>query len=136
MTYQIVSERKAPEYRISSPSDLYVLIERYSRKRQEHFLTITLDGAHKVIAVRIISIGILNKAIVHPREIFRTAITDSACSIVLAHNHPSGELDPSKEDRDITDRLIESGKLLGIEVLDHLIISKKGYYSFLESGDL
>lgn len=137
MTYQIVSERKAPEYRISQPSDIYnVIKKKYAKKKQEHFITITLDGEHKVIAVRIISIGILNRTIVHPREVFRTAISDNAASIIICHNHPSGSLIPSNEDRDITKRLLKSGQILGIEVLDHLIISKKGFYSFLENSEL
>lgn len=137
MTYQIVSERKAPEYRISQPSDIYdVIKKKYAKKKQEHFITITLDGEHKVIAVRIISIGILNRAIVHPREVFRTAIADNAASIIICHNHPSGSLIPSPEDKDITKRIKDSGRIIGIEVLDHLIISKNGFYSFLENSEL
>ncbi len=137
MKYQIVSERTSKyQFKISSPSDIYPVLKKYHNKKQEHFLVLTLDGSHQVIRVNIATIGILNRAIIHPREVFIPAIKDNACSIVIAHNHPSGTLEPSKEDRDITYRLIEAGKLLGIEVLDHVIISKKGYYSFLEEGEM
>lgn len=125
-----------PVKQISSPGDVYPNIQPYGFKEQEHFLVVTLSGAHKVIDTHCISIGIVNHVIVHPREVFRPAIVDNAVSVILAHNHPSGNLEPSKEDRDITHRLQEAGVLLGIEVLDHLVINKKGYYSFLEKGDI
>jgi DNA repair protein RadC len=136
MTYQIVSERKAAEYKISHPGDAYDVIQRYAKKKQEHFLVVSLNGAHKVISVKIITIGILNRTIVHPREVFRLAISENAAAIVIAHNHPSGELIPSQEDREITQRLVSAGCIIGITVLDHLIISPKGYYSFLEQSEM
>jgi DNA repair protein RadC len=121
--------------KINSPSDCVPLLGDYRNAETEQFIVITLDGEHKVIETKVISSGILNRAIIHPREVFRSAITDNACSIVIAHNHPSGSLEPSKEDRDITFRLKEAGQLLGIEVLDHIIVSIKGYFSFLEEGE-
>lgn len=133
MKYQIVSERTSKySCKISSPSDTYPVLKKYHNKKQEHFLVLTLDGSHNVIRINIVTIGILNRAIVHPREIFITAIKDNSASIIIAHNHPSGNLEPSREDRDITKRLCQVGQIIGIEVLDHVIISKKGYYSFLE----
>lgn len=136
MKYQIVSERTSSySSKISSPSDVYPLLTKYHRKKQEHFLVLTLDGSHNVIRINIATIGILNRAIVHPREIFITAIKDNSASIIIAHNHPSGNLEPSREDREITKRLCKAGEILGIEVLDHVIISKKGYYSFLEDNE-
>ncbi len=137
MTYQIISERKA-KYRVkvSCPSDIHEQLKRYENFDQEHFLSISLNGAHEVIAIRIVSIGIVNRTIVHPREIFRSAIIDNAAAIIVAHNHPSGNLEPSLEDYEITRRLKEVGDLLGIKLLDHMIISQKGYYSFLEEGEL
>lgn len=137
MTYQIISERKA-KYRIkvSCPNDIHEPLKRYESFDKEHFLSVSLNGAHEVIAIRIVSIGIVNRTMVHPREIFRFAIIDNAAAVIVAHNHPSGNLEPSAEDREITRRLKEAGDLLGIHLLDHMIISKKGYYSFLEDGML
>ena len=82
--------------------------------------------------MRIVAIGIVNRSLVHPREVFRRAITDNAAAIIVAHNHPSGSLEPSDEDHEVTRRLVEAGQLLGISVLDHLVISREGYFSFLE----
>lgn len=134
MIVMMVCERKYKSITIHSPSDSYSALKKFHNKRQEHFLVMTLNGAHGIIAIRIVSIGLVNRAIVHPRELFRPAIVDNAVAVILAHNHPSGRTDPSAEDRDITNRLIQAGELLGIEVLDHVIISKNGYYSFTEHG--
>ncbi len=122
--------------KISSPSDIYPLLSHYGDRPQEYFFSITLNGAHEVIQIKTVSKGILNRAIIHPREVFTDAISDRAASIVVAHNHPSGNLEPSKEDRDITYRLQEAGMLLGIELLDHVVFSHKGYFSFLEEGEI
>ena len=136
MKYQIVSERTSREdYKISSPADAYSALSRYQRKTKEHFLVLTLNGNHTVIRATIISIGLANRTIVHPREVFIPAIKDNACAVIIAHNHPSGNLDPSREDKDITTRLCQAGEILGIPILDHVIISKKGYYSFMESQE-
>jgi len=134
LTYQIVSERKAPEYKISNPGDVYKALARYGNARNERFIVITLNGGHQVIATRIVSMGLVNRTIVHPREVFWNAIKDNAVGIVVAHNHPSGNLDPSQEDLDITRRLSEAGSILGISLLDHVIFHKKGFYSFVEHG--
>jgi len=122
--------------KITSPSDCVPLLGEYRDAETEQFIVIILDSEHKVIEIKVISSGILNKAIIHPREVFRPALIANACSIIIAHNHPSGNLEPSKEDRDITYRLKEAGELLGVGVLDHIIISIKGYYSFLEEGEM
>jgi DNA repair protein RadC len=133
----IVSERKAKEtIKVTNPEDIYQALTRYHRKRKENFLVLTLNGAHEIISIRIISIGIVNRSIVHPREVFIEAIKDSAAAIVVAHNHPSGNTEPSEEDREVTGRLVEAGKVLGINVLDHVIFGKHGYYLFLEKGKL
>ena len=133
---QMVQE-KALNYsvpRITSASDVYHALAEYSTKQQEHFMMITLDGASKVIEQRVIFIGTLNQSLVHPREVFRPAILDNAAGVIIAHNHPSGTLESSRADIQITDRLKEVAKLVGIELLDHLIISKNGYYSFSDEG--
>jgi len=115
--------------KITSAKDIYSELVEYKNKKQEYFIVITLDGANHIIEKRVVFIGTLNSSLVHPREVFADAITDRAASIILAHNHPSGELNASSEDILITKRLQESAKLLGIELLDHIIISKNGYLS-------
>lgn len=98
-------------------------------KSQEHFVCLTLDGAHRLIAKRIITIGTLNASLVHPREVFADAIADRAASIIVAHNHPSGTLEPSDADVEVTRRLQEAGKLLGIHLTDHILVTAKSYAS-------
>jgi DNA repair protein RadC len=120
--------------RISAPKDVFPLISHFADRKQEHFLCISLNGAHEVIFTRQITSGLVNKTVVHPREIFADPITDRACAIIVAHNHPSGNLEPSKEDIDITKRLREAGDVLGIPLLDHIVFSAAGYISFVEKG--
>lgn len=134
MTYEIVSERHAPAYKISSPRDIYAALARYARARNERFFAITLNGAHEIIKIHIVSIGLVNRTVVHPREVFITAIRDNATCLLAAHNHPSDHLDPSPEDRDITDRLRQASEVLGIALLDHIVFGRTGYYSFVEHG--
>ncbi len=103
-------------------------------KAKEHFKLIILNPRNKIIGISTISIGTLNASLVHPREVFKDAITHTAASVVLAHNHPSGDPEPSEDDIKITKKLVESGKILGIEVLDHIIIAKNDFCSFKERG--
>ncbi|MGB9686819.1 MAG: RadC family protein [Rectinema subterraneum] len=120
--------------RITMPKDAYPLLIHFADLRQEHFIVISLNGGHEVNAVREITKGLINKTVVHPREVFADPITDRACAVIVAHNHPSGNLEPSDEDLDITKRLRQSGDILGIPVLDHLVFSETGYFSFVEHG--
>ena len=103
-------------------------------KAKEHFKLILLNPRNKIIGISTISVGTLNASLVHPREVFKDAIMHSAASVVLAHNHPSGDPEPSEDDLKITKKLVESGKILGIEVIDHIIIGKNDYYSFRAKG--
>lgn len=105
-------------------------------KPQEYFLTLTLDGDNNLIQKRVVFIGTLNQSLVHPREIFSDAISDRAASIIVAHNHPSNNTEPSKIDFEVTAKLAKVGKFIGIEIADHIIVSPSGYYSFQESGYL
>ncbi len=131
MTYEMVSERKARyPVKISMSRDAYGALKRYTVSKQEQFIVLTLNSAHEVISAKIVSLGLLNKTIVHPREVFVKAIKDSAAAVIISHNHPSGQLEASEEDKQITKRLVDAGDLIGIPVLDHLIITKKGYLSF------
>lgn len=132
----MVRERadKAVIDNITSAEDVYLKLLHLADKKQEHFLCITLDGASRIIKTRTVFIGTLNQSLVHPREVFVGAITDLAAGIIIVHNHPSQTLKPSDADKRITDRLKEVGKLVGIELLDHVIITKNGYYSFSDKG--
>jgi DNA repair protein RadC len=123
-------------HKIRMPVDLLPLVDRYIDRKQEHFLVATLNGAHEAVAVHVVTKGLVNRTIIHPREVFALAITDRAAAVMLAHNHPSGALEPSDEDRDVTRRLVSAGRTIGIPVLDHIIFSDRGYYSFLEDGEL
>ena len=120
--------------RITDAKDVYDELHKYANRQQEHFLTITLDGASHIINTRTVFIGTLNQSLVHPREVFADAIADRAAGIIIAHNHPSGTLEASRADVAITQRLMEVSKLVGIELLDHVILSKQGYFSFSDEG--
>ncbi len=122
--------------RITDASEVYEVLKAFCDRAQEYFLTITLDGASHIIETRTVFIGTLNQSLVHPREVFADAIADRAAGIIIAHNHPSGTLSPSQADIQITRRLKEVAKLVGIELLDHLILTKTGYYSFSDEGML
>ena len=97
-------------------------------------MCVSLNGAGEVVGNRIVTVGLANHSLIHPREVFADAITDRATSVILVHNHPSGVLEPSNQDILITKQLVEAGSILGIKVLDHLIITKKGHLSMKEKG--
>lgn len=120
--------------RVAMPKDVFPLISHFADRKQEYFICISLNGAHEVISARRVTQGLVNRTVVHPREIFADPITDRACAIVVAHNHPSGNIEPSKEDIDITSRLREAGDILGIPLLDHIVFSTSAYFSFVEHG--
>ena len=122
--------------RITKPDEVLPLVSEWRDKKQEYFFCITLNGAGEVIRRRVVTVGILNQSLVHPREVFAEAITDRAASVILAHNHPSGTLEPSTQDISITRQLVEAGSILGIRVLDHVIVTKKGYVSLKELGHM
>jgi len=122
-----VSERPI----IDSPEKAVEQLSNIRDKKQEYFVCLTLDGANRLIAKRIITIGTLTASLVHPREVFAEAITDRAASVIVAHNHPSGTLTPSSADSEVTQRLEEAGVVLGIKLVDHLIVSSSGHLSIL-----
>jgi DNA repair protein RadC len=125
---------KEKPYKISCPSDVYDLMGPSMRfEKVEHFKILILDTKNNVRGIEHISTGSLNSSVVHPRETFKPAIKKSASSIILLHNHPSGEVEPSHEDIVLTNRLDECGKILGIKVLDHVILGDY-FYSFKEEG--
>ncbi|MDW7726071.1 MAG: DNA repair protein RadC [Candidatus Methanoperedens sp.] len=121
--------------KISSPEDVYRRIYPGLREqKKESFIELCLDTKNHIIKEETISIGTLNANIVHPRDVFKTALEESAASIIVAHNHPSGDPTPSREDIEITKKLIEAGKIIGIEVLDHVIIGDGRHLSMKEAG--
>ena len=108
---------------------------KLSNLDREQFMILHLDTKNRVIKDEIVSIGVLDGAIVHPREVFKSAIKESAHSVILVHNHPSGDPTPSDEDLEMTNRLFSAGELLGIKVLDHVIVGKEMHYSFMDNRD-
>lgn len=134
---EFARRRIRPEgLRITTPADVLPLIQNYADRKQEHFFCISINGANEVIKSRVVSVGLVNKAQVHPREVFADPITDRASAVIIAHNHPAGELSPSTEDKEITSQLKAAGEILGIRLLEHIIFNHKGYFSFLENGEL
>jgi len=122
---------------IRSSADAGALLHAYlADVDREHFVVLMLDTKNKVIAISTVSIGSLNASIVHPREVFKPAILSNAASIICGHNHPSGDCQPSKEDRALTTRLVECGRLLGIQILDHVIIGSEGKYLSLADENM
>jgi DNA repair protein RadC len=120
--------------KVTSPDEVVPLVAYLKEKRQEYFICLTLNGAGEILNNRVITVGLLNHSLVHPREVFADAITDRAASIICVHNHPSGSLDPSPQDIAITTQLKEAGVLVGIQLIDHIIVTKTGYLSMKERG--
>jgi DNA repair protein RadC len=128
-------EPELKDFNIKDPQSVVKAIRASIKdKAKEHFKLILLNPRNKIIGISTISIGTLNTSLAHPREIFKEAIIHNAMSVVLAHNHPSGDPEPSEDDLTITKRLAEAGKILGIEVIDHIIIGKINFCSFKEKG--
>ncbi len=125
---------EASVHKVTKPEDVLFLVADLREKRQEHFICITLNGAGEVLGNRTITVGLLNHSLVHPREVFADAITDRAASIICVHNHPSGSLEPSSQDIAITTQLREAGALVGIQLIDHIIVTKTGHLSMRERG--
>lgn len=113
-----------------------MLMDLIGRKRKEVFAIVLLNTAHQIINIEIVTEGTVDRTIIDPREAFRNAIIQDATSIILSHNHPGGSMKPSEEDVDVTRRLQKAGEILKINVLDHIIVSGRKYYSFVENGIL
>ena len=134
----LVREGKLPcyEQRLRSSAIASTILHTYlADVDREHFVILLLDQKNQVIGINTVSMGSLTASVVHPRECFKPAILSNAASLICGHNHPSGDCQPSREDRALTTRLVEAGKLLGIAVLDHIIIGGEGrYFSFADEG--
>jgi len=127
---------KGDAVKIAGTQDILALdvIQQITGKPQEHFVCISLNGANEVIEKRIVTVGLLDRSQVHPREVFADVIADRAASVIFAHNHPSGDLRPSDNDLRIHRQLTEAADILGLRVFDHLIVGKQGFYSFQKAG--
>ena len=125
---------KAIRDAICSPLEIASRCKDIKKARKENFRVFFLDTQNRITGKETVSIGTLNASIIHPRECFRTAILKNCCSVIFVHNHPSGSLEPSTEDLAVTKRLVDAGKLLGIHVLDHVIVTADSHTSLKERG--
>ncbi len=121
---------------ISSPKDVIPFLHHYTLMPTEHFITVTVNGAKEILSTRVVSVGTINKALIHPREVFAGAVSEYASGIICCHNHPCGQCYPSTADIEATESLLKASKVLGIAFMDHIIITKEDYFSFLEHGML
>lgn len=121
---------------ITSPLDILPYIKHFSLEQREHFVSIALNGSREIIEEHVVSVGTSKRTMVHPREVFNHAVRVNASGIICCHNHPFGKCLPSREDMNVTSRLLIAGEVLGITVLDHIIITQDSYFSFLEHGML
>lgn len=119
---------------VKTPQDVLAQVHEIRSRKKENFVVLYLNARNQLIHREFVSIGSLDSTVVHPREVFAPAIQNSSASVILTHNHPSGDCQPSSEDIELTKRLVAAGELLGIEVLDHLIVSNSGYLSMREKG--
>jgi DNA repair protein RadC len=127
---RIETSEKTPQAKIKNPEDVISAVDKKLKgKKKEYFLVLLLDTRNRITDILTISIGSLDSSIVHPREVFKEAISASAASVIFVHNHPSGDTEPSEDDIKLTRRLVEVGEILGIEVLDHIIICDNNYLS-------
>lgn len=136
----IIKLTNSQKIKIVCSDDIYGIMQRILLREnkidrnREHLWTISLDNANKVLNIELVSMGTINQTLVEPMEVFSVPLQKRAVKIIIVHNHPSGEVKPSEADKDITDRLIQVGKIMNVPVLDHLIITEKTYFSFADSG--
>ena len=137
---KIVRERSGiylPQRMVRGSEDVYLAFrDRFEKVDREEFLAVLVDGKGRTMGFSVVSVGTLTASIVHPREVFKPAIIGNAASVLLVHNHPSGDPEPSAEDRALTSRLKQAGDLLGIKILDHIVIGDGRYTSFVDAGIL
>lgn len=123
--------------KIETAEDVYNhFVDELRDKKKEHFYALYLDTKNRIIEEELVSVGILDASLIHPREVFNPAIKASAHAVILVHNHPSGECEPSDDDKEVTKMLYNAGEIIGISILDHIIIGKNNYFSMKEKGEL
>lgn len=121
--------------KLNNPEDAVPIIEAYLEGAdREHFIALLLDTKNQLIGINTVTTGTLNSAIIHPREVFKPAVLSNAAAILIAHNHPSGDPNPSREDIELTNRLIKAGEIMGIAILDHIVIGEHEAFSFKGHG--
>ena len=129
-TFELARRLYAPRGQVvRSPSDLLKYLYGFASAHQENFFCLSLNGAHELITCRLITMGLANSCQTHVREVFTEAIRERACAVILAHNHPSGSLEPSQADLDVCQRFDQASEIIGIKILDHVIFSTQGLYS-------
>ena len=131
---QLIREEYNPGQSIRTPDDLNDVMDELRKKDREYFLCVYLDSQSRISGIETVSIGTLNSSVVHQREVFKGALLSNACSLMFLHNHPSGETSVSEQDREITKKLVQSGEILGIKVLDHIIVGADKYLSMRRKG--
>lgn len=138
MSVRLVREgrRRYEPRKISGPGEVYEFLKDLEKLDREVFYTLHLDGKHQIVSCEEVSKGTTTGSLVHPREVYKAAILSSSSAIIVAHNHPSGDVTPSDEDRSITERLYQAGDILGIPLLDSLIIGNGGYHSMKDSDEM
>lgn len=117
---------------VNNPQSVFDYLKPYGKEEQEHFIVVMLNGGGQIKNIKIVSVGLANKTLVHPREVFAPVIENRATAVIVAHNHPSGNIQPSNEDFEVTARLKKAGEILGVQVFDHIVFSAEKYYSFSE----
>ncbi len=117
-----------------SPEEVWQELKNITQYKKEHFIVFYLDSGSQIIKKEVIAIGTLNASLIHPREVFEPAIKNNSAQIIIAHNHPSGNSNPSNDDLEITKRLVEAGKIIGIEIIDHVIVTGEKFFSFKKEG--
>jgi DNA repair protein RadC len=131
---RLMTSPNADEPRVSSPAEAYALVRDLKKARKEHLVALYLDAQNRLITRETVSVGSLNTTRTHPREVLQPAIVNSALAFILVHNHPSGSLDPSRDDVEFTRTMARAGELMGINLYDHLIVSRRGFVSLKERG--
>ena len=136
-SFEFVRRRLLPStMRIRFPRDILPAVAHYADRPQEYFICLSLNGAHEITHTRVVSIGLVNRTMVHPREVFADPIKDRAAAIICAHNHPSGNMRPSRYDEELTQRVGRAAQAVNLRMIDHVIVTEGEYYSFSENGKI
>lgn len=134
VTVGLVKDAPETPFSITEPDVAYKSLEHIRHADREHFVCLHLNSRNQINAAETVSIGSLNATLVHPREVFKAAILNNAASVILAHNHPSNDSTPSRDDIDLTRRMVQAGELIGIEVLDHIIVTPNSFLSMKQAN--
>lgn len=133
---RLYKEKVEKEVFINSPEDVLKEVEHIRENKKENFIVLYLDARNRLVYKETVSIGTLNANLIHPREVFEPAVRNLAAQIIVVHNHPSGDPEPSEDDLVITKKITEAGRILGIEIMDHIVVAKTSYFSFKKEGKL